>query len=185
MKKIVIGFFVILAAAVLVGCTGSKEGLNLITKYNAREISTWGYSVTPGDDSKGKVEYNEDGDFATIQVDTDTWGGIQSPVVTLDFSKELFLAIQIKEVSDDYKWAIKFVPTTPIDEAHEWGFYIFEDNQAKYNKYLMANLNEQISKDMTDAYSGKIEGVFWLWASGGAEANFEVREMMILEGNFK
>ena len=92
------------------------------------------------------------------------------------------MALQVKEVNDAFKWTVKFVPTNPI-EGHEWGLYVFEDNGMKWNKYTMVDLNMQFGQDIIDAYDGKIEGVFWIWAAGAADANVEVLSFTIFQGD--
>ena len=48
----------------------------------------------------------------------------------------------------------------------------------------MVDVNEQLGEDLIDLYGGKIEGVFWLWAAGAADANVEVRSLTIFQGDF-
>lgn len=195
MKKLLSVFVLVLAAVVLVACQGggSDSGdLTVIESYSARDISEWTGSVTPDGTAHGTATYSEDSDVAIVKVPQEgdgqedvehsAWGGIQSPIITLDFSNTIYAAIQIQEVNDDYVWAVKFVPEDPI-EGHEWGFYVFEDNQGKYDNYLMTNLNEKFTSDLIDAYGGSITGRFWLWAAGGATAEFEVRQFVLFNGS--
>lgn len=183
MKKILTLAVVLLAAVALVACNpGSEDGLQVVTKYSAQEIGTWTGSVTPDGSAFGTATYNEEGNFTVVRVGEETWGGVQSPTLELDLSKQLYIALQVKEVNDAFKWTVKFVPDNPV-EGHEWGLYVFEDNGMKWNKFTMVDVNAQFGQDIIDVYNGKIEGKFWIWAAGAADANVEVIQLVIFQGN--
>lgn len=184
MRKILTVALVLVTMLTLVACGKSQDGLKVVEKFTAQQIGEWGSTQSPNDDSKGTATYDAAGDFTVVRVDGDTWGGIQSPAVTLDLTKQTYVAVQIKEVNDLFKWTLKFVPSDPALEGHEWGLYLVEDNGMKWNKYVMVDVNEQLGEDLIDLYGGKIEGVFWLWAAGAADANVEVRSLTIFQGDF-
>ena len=73
---------------------------------------------------------------------------------------------------------MKFTPSDP-EEGHEWGFYLIEDNNFKWNKYAAVNVNEAL-KDFADAYGNKFEGVLWVYATGGEEASVDVSSLSLL-----
>lgn len=181
MKKILTLVFALVAVVTLVACGNTAEGLVVKEKFDAKQMGTWTGSVTPDGSAKGTATYNEEGDFTVVRVGEETWGGVQSPKITLDLTKQTYVAVQVKEVNDAFKWTVKFIPDNPI-EGHEWGLYVFEDNGMKWNKFVMSDLNAQFGQDIIDAYGGKLTGVFWIWAAGAADANVEIRSFSILTG---
>ncbi len=182
MKKFLTLVVVLLTALTLVACGNDAEnGLKVVTKYTAQDIGSWTGSVTPDSSAFGTATYNAEGNFTVVRVGAESWGGVQSPTLTLDLSEQTFIAIQVKEVNDAFKWTVKFVPDNPV-EGHEWGLYVFEDNGMKWNKYTMVDINAQFGQDIIDAYNGKIEGKFWIWAVGAADANVEVLSLVIFQG---
>lgn len=181
MKKILTLVFVLVAALALVACTDNSAGLKVVKQFSASEMGSWTGSVTPDDTAFGTATYNAEGDFTVVRVGDESWGGVESPKLVLDLTKQTYVALQVKEVNDAFKWTVKFIPTNPI-EGHEWGFYVFEDNGMKWNKYTMVDLNKQFGEDIIDVYDGKLEGVFWLWVTGAADANVEVLSFTIFQG---
>lgn len=183
MKKFLTLAVVLLTALALVACGNeSGDGLKVVKSFSAQDLGTWTGSVTPDGSALGTATYNAEGEFTVIRVGAESWGGVQSPTLTLDLSKQTYIAIQIKEVNDAFKWTVKFVPDNPV-EGHDWGLYVFEDNGMKWNKYVMVDLNSQFGQDIIDVYNGKIEGKFWIWAVGASDANVEVLSFSILQGN--
>lgn len=186
MKKFVPFMLVITAATIIAaGCGGSAKdgGLKVVQKFTAEQIASWTGSITPDGSAKGSAEFKSaDGGFTVVKVGAESWGGVESPVMSLDLTKPAYIAIRIKECNDPFKWTVKFVPNAPALDEHKWGFYIVEDNNIKWNKYVLINANDQIGKELIDLYGGKIEGKFWIWAAGAANANVEVREFLILQG---
>ncbi|PKK93733.1 MAG: hypothetical protein CVV61_03175 [Tenericutes bacterium HGW-Tenericutes-6] len=182
MKKFLALAVVLFASLALVACTSDTEGLKVIEQFSAQDIGSWTGSVTPDGSAFGTATYNEEGDFTVIRVGEESWGGVQSPIIELDLTEQTYVALQVKEVNDAFKWTVKFIPSNPI-AGHEWGFYVFEDNGMKWNKYTMVDLNLQFGQDIIDAYDGKIEGTFWIWAVGAADANVEVLSFTIFQGS--
>lgn len=181
MKKILTMAIALMAVFTLAACNTDQAGLKVVKQFTAQQIGTWTGSVTPDESAFGTATYNEEGNFTVIRVGEETWGGVESPTMTLDLTKQTYLAIRIKEVNDLFKWTVKFVPDNPL-EGHEWGLYVFEDNGMKWNKYVMVDLNEQLGQDIIDAYNGKLEGKLWIWAAGAADANVEVLSLTIFQG---
>ncbi|VEU82422.1 LptM family lipoprotein [Acholeplasma hippikon] len=182
MKKILTLAVVMLAMLTLVACgQGTQDTLKVVEKFSAKDIGTWTGSVTSDESAFGTATYNAEGDFTVVKVGAESWGGVESPTVKLDLTKQTYVAIRIKEVNDAFKWTVKFVPDNPL-EGHEWGLYVFEDNGMKWNKFVMADINAQFGQDIIDAYNGKIEGKFWIWAVGAADAQVEVLSFTIFQG---
>ena len=182
MKKFLTLAVVLLASLALAACNSDSSGLKVVKQFSAEDMGSWTGSITPDESAFGTATYNAEGDFTVIRVGEESWGGVQSPTLTLDLKEQTYVALQVKEVNDAFKWTVKFVPTNPI-EGHEWGLYVFEDNGMKWNKYTMVDLNMQFGQDIIDAYDGKIEGVFWIWAVGAADANVEVLSFTIFQGD--
>ncbi|WP_413377276.1 hypothetical protein [Alkalihalobacillus sp. 1P02AB] len=171
-----IGFIAILGLAV--GCQQqeSAEDLFFYTQ-SAEEIADWTSMVTPGG-GEGSASLGDD--VAIVQAAEDGWGGVQSEPITLDFSKDPMFFIQIKESADEFQWGAKFVPTTPEIEEHAWGVYLIEDNNFKWNNYAAVDIADKVGEDFISLYGEEVEGVIWVYATGGPEAEVEVTEVKML-----
>lgn len=157
----------------LVACDNSTGNVYFWTQ-NASDIAAYESMETPGG-GEGSVESGDE--VAIIHAADDGWGGVQSPEIELDLSKDPMLLVQIAENPDEYNWGAKFVPSDPAIEDHEWGFYILEDNNFKHNNYAGADLREKLGEEFIDLYGEQVKGRFWIMAAGGPEATVEVRSM--------
>ncbi|MEL3907374.1 MAG: hypothetical protein P1P65_10215 [Treponema sp.] len=184
-------FILLIAAAVIWASCGNNmkprkttDGLQTVQKFSAQDIALWQASMTPDGSAKGSAKFNpEDNGYTVITVGTESWGGVQSQTVSLDMTQPTYIGVRIKECSEPFNWTLKFVPDTPMNEDHKWGFYMIEDNNIRWDKYVLVNVNEQIGDNIIKLYGGKIEGKLLIWAAGAANAQIEVREIIIFHGN--
>lgn len=180
-KKLLIGLSLTLLL-VISGCASNGNGKkeDLFTNVESgKEIAEWSPMVTPGG-GEGTVELSEDGDTAIIHANKEGWGGVQSDTITLDLSRNPLLFIRVKENADGFKWGSKFVPSDPEIEEHEWGMYLVEDNNFKWNNYAVVDVKEKLGESFIKIYGEEIEGVIWLMASGNSEATVEISEIKVL-----
>ena len=175
MKKMV---FAISVLAVLLNSTGCKQDAKSVYSYNMdfKEISKWTAMVTPGG---GEGSVTKADNVAIIKAAPDGWGGVQSEKITLDLTKDPILLVQVKESRDGFKWGVKFVPSTLQIEDHAWGFYLIEDNNFKWNNYAGVDLRAKLGQDVIGLYGEKIEGVFWIYTTGGPESTVEITGLKI------
>lgn len=180
-KRIGLAFAVILSIILVAGCQEQDEGSGTDDLFfytqSAEEIADWGPMDTPGG-GEGSVEMGDD--VAVIKAAEDGWGGIQSEPLELDLSKDPLLFVRVKENADEFQWGAKFVPSSPELEDHEWGLYVIEDNNFKWNNYAVVNLREKLEESFIDLYGEEVEGVLWIHAAGGPEATVEVSEVKIM-----
>ena len=157
----------------------SKLEADLSFQYD--EIATWDGMQTPveGSGTGSVVETNDTLEFVTIQAASDGWGGLQSVSVTLDLSKNPMLFAQIYESPDGSNWGMKFVPDN-VDESGEWGYYLFEDNSYKWNKYAGVDLRTQLGEDFITLYGEEVTGTLWIFAAGGPEATVSVSQLLVV-----
>jgi hypothetical protein len=153
----------------------SAASLNFIYSADLNAIANWGAMVTPGG---GEGSVTKGDEAAIIKAAEDGWGGVQSEPFTIDLSKNPLLFVQIMESNDGFKWGAKFTPSDPVVEDHEWGFYLIADNNFKWNNYAVVDLRERLG-DFIDLYGESIEGVLWIYAAGGPEAEVEVTSVKI------
>ncbi len=182
MKKIFSFVLILLSVLILGGCDKTEESIQIVKEFDYQEIATWIGMQTPDEDDgpMGTVEAFSELKFARITVGSDGWGGVQSPKVEIDLRKgTYYLAIRIFESHDGFKWGSKFCPTEPLGENHEWGFYLIEDNNMKWQKYVVVNLNEAL-QDVAEAYGNVFEGVFWVYATGAGDANVDVMSVSLI-----
>lgn len=163
------------------GCSAKNEENKELFTYvqTGEDIAKWNPMVTPGG-GEGSVELSEDGDSAIIKAHKDGWGGVQSETITLDLSRDPLLFIRVKENADGFKWASKFVPSNPEIEEHEWGMYLVEDNNFKWNNYAVVDVKDKLGESFIKLYGEELEGVIWLMASGNSEATVEITEVKVL-----
>lgn len=177
-KKLSITMGLIVSALVLfVGCQQQEGGELFFYTQSAEEIANWTSMVTPGG-GEGSVSLGDN--VAVVQAAEDGWGGVQSENVTIDLTKDPLFLVRIKESQDGFKWGAKFVPSTPIIEEHAWGVYLIEDNEFKWNNYAAADMSYKLGEDFISMYGEEVEGVIWIYATGGPEAEVEVTEVKMM-----
>ena len=178
-KKLILFFSILLAIGLFAGCqsgeSGKSDDLYFYVK-TAEDIAKWKSMETPGG-GEGSVELGDG--VAIIKAAEDGWGGVQSEPVTIDFSRNPMFLVQVKENADEFRWGAKFVPTTPEIEDHEWGLYLIEDNNFKWNNYAGVDMTEKLGQSFIDMYGEKVEGVFWLYAAGSPDATVEITQVKI------
>lgn len=166
---------VILTAAAMTACSvfGGSGGGASPYFYNKgfTDIAAWTSMVTPGG-GEGSVSRGDNA--AVIKAAPDGWGGVQSEKITVDFTKDPVLLVQVRENADEYKWGVKFVPAKPAVEDHAWGLYLIEDNNFKWNNFAGTDLRAKLGQDFIGLYGEKVEGVFWIYAAGGPTATVEI-----------
>jgi hypothetical protein len=160
---------VVMAVTAMTAC--SIGGSPYFYNKGFTDIASWGSMVTPGG-GEGSVSRGDTA--AVIKAAPDGWGGIQSEKITLDFSREPVLLVQVRENTDEYKWGVKFVPAKPAVEDHAWGLYLIEDNNFKWNNFAGTDLRVKLGQDFIGLYGEKVEGVFWIYAAGGPTATVEI-----------
>lgn len=165
-----------LAMVMALAACGKKTGTQALYFYDktAEEVASWKPMETPSEEGGGSGSVTKGDSAAVIKAAFDGWGGVQSEKITLDLTKEPILMIQVKENADGFKWGAKFVPSEPVIADHEWGFYLLEDNNFKYNNYAATDLKAKLGQDFIDAYGDKVEGVIWIYAAGSPEASVEI-----------
>ncbi len=167
-----------MAAAMALSMTACSKGNGNQNLYfydkTADDVSAWKPMETPSEEGGGSGSVTKGDKTAVIQAAFDGWGGIQSEKITLDLTKEPVLMIQVKENADGFKWGAKFVPSDPVISDHEWGFYLIEDTNFKYNNYAAVDLKAKLGQDFIDAYGDKVEGVLWIYAAGSPDATVEI-----------
>ena len=178
-KKLGLIGLLVIAIAIFVGCQDSTDGGEDLFFYTetAEEIAEWGSMETPGG-GEGSVELGDG--VAIVQAAADGWGGIQSEPITIDLSKDPLLFVQVSESADGFQWGAKFVPTNPEIEDHEWGMYVIEDNNFKWNNYAVADIREKLGESFIDLYGEEVEGYIWIHAAGGPEATVEISQVKML-----
>jgi hypothetical protein len=115
----------------------------------------------------------------TIKAAADGWGGVESEYFEIDLSKEPIILAQIFENPDGYNWGMKIVPENPIAD-HEWGLYVINDNNLKWNKYAGANLAQALGDDFKDIYGEKSKIKIWIYPAGGPEGTVSVSEIVVV-----
>ena len=149
--------------------------------FDYEDISSWDGMQTPveGSGTGSVTETNDTEEFVTIQAASDGWGGLQSVSVTLDLAKNPMLFAQIYESPDGSNWGMKFVPDN-VDESGEWGYYLFEDNSFKWNKYAGVDLRTQLGEDFISLYGEEVTGTLWIFAAGGPTATVSVSQLFVI-----
>lgn len=164
----------------LAACSKKAETQTLyVYDKTAEDVASWKPMETPSTEGGGSGSVTKGDSAAVIKAAFDGWGGVQSEKITLDLSKEPILMIQVKENADGFKWGAKFVPSEPIIADHEWGFYLLEDNNFKYNNYAATDLKAKLGQDFIEAYGDKVEGVIWIYAAGSPDATVEISSVKI------
>jgi hypothetical protein len=172
---------ILLAAMILVftACSAptGKQGGDSLYFYSktAQDVAKWEPMVVPDGTPTGSVEMGDTA--AIIKADPSGWGGVQSEKMTLDLSKHPMLLIRIRECHDGFYWGAKFIPSEPKIEEHQWGFYLFEDNNFKYNNYAGVDIRSKLGEEVIELYGEKIEGVIWIFACKSPESQVEVSEV--------
>jgi len=151
------------------------------TSFAYTDIASWDGMQTPveGSGTGSVTETNTTDKFVTIQAASDGWGGLQSTSVTLDLAKNPYLIAQIYESPDGSNWGMKFVPDN-VDESGEWGYYIFEDNSYKWNKYAAVDLRTALGEDFIALYGEQVTGTLWIFAAGGPTATVSVSQLLVV-----
>jgi hypothetical protein len=149
--------------------------------FSYSDIASWDGMQTPveGSGTGSVIETNDTEDFVTIQAASDGWGGLQSVQVTLDLAKNPFLFAQIYESPDGSNWGMKFVPDN-VDETGEWGYYLFEDNSYKWNKYAGVDVRAALGEDFIALYGEEVTGTLWIFAAGGPTATVSVSQLLVV-----
>ncbi|MGL4336992.1 MAG: hypothetical protein ACRCST_08845 [Turicibacter sp.] len=176
-KKLLLAGLLVAAAGVTTACgQAATELFSYVAP--ASQIATWGPMVTPGG-GEGSASLADN--VAVVQAAADGWGGVQSEKMTLDLTKDPMLMVQVKESPDGCNWGVKFLPSDILVEGHEWGLYLFEDNNFKHNNYAATDLNAKLGEDFKAVYGDKVEGSLWIMAAGGPTCTVEVSEVKILD----
>ncbi|SEO51858.1 hypothetical protein SAMN04488134_108118 [Amphibacillus marinus] len=177
-KKVLLTIGLIASVIVFIGCQQAAEGGDLFFyTQTADEIANWTSMVTPGG-GEGSVELGDD--VAIIKAAEDGWGGVQSEEVSIDLTKDPMFFVRVKEANDGFMWGAKFVPNSPAIDEHAWGVYLIEDNDFKWNNYAAVELKDKLGEDFISLYGEEIEGVLWIYATGGPEAEVEISEVKML-----
>ncbi len=182
-KKILLTLVVVMSITLISGCQKSDNSSKPITftyTQNADQLAQWVPMVTPGG-GEGTVTAGDTA--AIVHAAADGWGGVQSQEITLDLSKNPLLFVQVKENQDGFKWGAKFVPSTPLVDGHEWGVYLIEDNNFKWNNYAVSDIKAKLGQDFIDVYGTQVKGVLWIYATGSPDATVEVTSVKILNQN--
>lgn len=181
-KLLALALAAVMAAGCLTGCGNSSNGGWTEAKhFTYKDISSWGTMQTPSEGSgSGKVVATNDADgYTTIQAAADGWGGVESGYFEIDLAKEPLLLAKIFENPDGYKWGMKIVPENPIPD-HEWGCYIIDDNNLKWNKYAGIDLRETLGDDFISIYGEQCKIKLWIYPTGGPDATVSVSEILIM-----
>jgi predicted small lipoprotein YifL len=160
--------------ALSLAACGKEAGKLYFYDKTADDVAAWKPMETPSEEGGGSGSVTKGDNAAVIKAAFDGWGGVQSEKITLDLTKEPVLMIQVKENADGFKWGAKFVPSEPVITDHEWGFYLIEDTNFKYNNYAAVDLKAKLGQDFIDAYGEKVEGVLWIYAAGSPDAVVEI-----------
>ena len=184
MKKLLaMGIAVVMTAGCLTGCGAKKPagGWEVTQNFSYKDIASWGSMQTPSDGSgAGTIASTNDVDgYVTIKAAADGWGGVESEYFEIDLSKEPIILAQICENPDGYNWGMKIVPENPIAD-HEWGLYVINDNNLKWDKYAGANLAEALGDDFKDIYGEKSKIKIWIYPAGGPEGTVSVSEIVVV-----
>jgi len=177
MKRFLALILVFVLGAFLVSC--EDDGWKVDEVFTYKDISNWVGMVTPDAGAAGSVvETDDDEGFVSIKGGESGWGGIQSGEITLDLKRDPLIFIRIFENNDPFKWGMKFLPNDSSEE-HEWGIYLFEDNNFKHKKYAVVDVNDQIGEALEE-YGDKVTGVLWVFSAGHEDATVEVMEIKIV-----
>ncbi len=186
MKKTKIAALVLGMALVFTGC-GTKPvdtGAEIWTvqeTFSYDEIAKWESMKTPteGSGSGSVVETNTTDGFVTVQAAEDGWGGVESDYIELDLEKEPMILAQIFENPDGSKWGLKVVPEN-ASEDHQWGLYLVEDNNLKWNKYAGVDVTSVLDEDFQAVYGTKVKVKLWAFAAGGPESTVSISEIKVV-----
>ncbi|MGO4936239.1 hypothetical protein ACTQ54_01135 [Fundicoccus sp. Sow4_H7] len=172
---VLLGFFASTSTSAFAQETNRER---FIYDFTAEDVANWVPMETPGG-GQGTVEL---GDGAAIirAKEVDGWGGIQSDMIEIDLSRNPLLFIRVKENGDGFKWGAKFVPSVPEIEEHEWGMYLVEDNNFKWNNYAVVDIKDKLGEPFINLYGEELEGVIWIFASGNPEASVEISEVKVM-----
>lgn len=72
-----------------------------------------------------------------------------------------------------------FLAMTAIAD-HEWGLYVINDNNLKWNKYAGVDLREALGDDFIDIYGEQCKIKLWIYPAGGPEGTVSVSEILVL-----
>lgn len=197
MKKVFLSVTLILTVAMLSACnaedgespsdnedngdepTETLEGWEVAHAFDYEDIAEWDPMVTPnGEADKGSVEsVSEDGEFVAIKAGESGFGGLQTPALEVDLTRNPMLMVQVHESEDQFQWGAQTIITDHVGD--EWGLYVINDNDLKWNHYAGARVDEAIGAAYAN-YGDVVDLHFWLYPTGSEDAILEVSSVYIV-----
>ena len=180
MKKI-LGFLVLLSVFTLAACGTTEEqnsGWELAYSFTYAEIAEFALMITPGgaDDQGSIVAVDHDGGFVRIQAGPNGWGGVQTPALNLDLSREPIFLVRVHESPDAFRWGAQTILSDLVGDS--WALYVINDNDMKWNQYAGGNIADAIGVTYSE-YGDVLDLHFWLYPAGSPDAIVEITEILV------
>lgn len=179
MKKL-LGLASLLLVFTLAACgTPTEEsGWELAYSFSYTDIAAFAPMVTPGGEAdQGSVMgVDNDGGFVTIKAGPNGWGGVQTPALTLDLSREPIFLVRVNESPDAFKWGAQTILSSLVGES--WALYVINDNDMKWNQYAGGNIADAIGVTYSE-YGTVLDLHFWIYPAGSPDAFVEITEILV------
>ena len=147
--------------------------------FDYDDIAEWNPMITPsGEIDEGKViDLSDEGEYVTIQAGESGFGGLQTPALEVDMTRNPMLLTRVHESDDAFQWGSKVILSDLVGE--DWGLYLINDNNMKWNHYAGARIDEAIGPIYND-YGDILDLHFWFYPTGGEEATVQLTSVYIV-----
>lgn len=164
------------------GAPAQESGWELAYSFSYDEIALFDKMVTPGGEAdQGSVfSIDHEGGFVTIKAGPNGWGGVQTPALTLDLSREPIFLVRVKESPDAFRWGAQTLLSSLVGES--WGLYVINDNDMKWNQYAGGNVTDAIGVVYSE-YGTILDLHFWVYPAGSPDAFVEITEIVVFYTN--
>lgn len=155
-----------------------EGGYELAYSFSYDEIAAFDLMVTPGGEvDQGSVaSVDDDGGFVRIQAGPNGWGGVQTPALSLDMTREPIFMVRVNESPDAFNWGAQTIHSDLVGES--WALYVINDNGMKWNQYAAGNIADAIGVTYTD-YGDVLDLHFWIYPAGSTDAFVEITEITV------
>lgn len=181
MKKLLLLTALFTSMFVLAACDSAateEGGYELAYSFTYEEIALFDLMITPGGavDQGVVMGVDHEGGFVTIKAGPNGWGGVQTPALNLDMSREPIFLVRVNESPDAFKWGVQTLLSDLVGES--WGLYIINDNDMKWNQYAGGNIADSIGVTYSD-YGTILDLHFWIYPAGSPDAFVQITEIVI------
>jgi len=159
--------------------TEDVDSWEVAYEFSYDEISEWDPMVTPGgEDDQGSVDsVDDDSGFVSIKAGPNGWGGLQTPALEVDMTRNPFLFVQVYESEDGFNWGAQTIIDDQVGD--EWALYVISDNGLKWNHYAGGSIADGVG-NIYDEYGENLDLRFWVYPTGGEEATVEISSIKIV-----